>query len=155
MMQEHEPAEGYLAEQLGTDPASFVEVFGAGWRVMPTMHDYDADPSGTFDSLYGPWCVSGEPPQLMMRVTHDEVQLAVPRRRSMGFLFTLVPGETHRLGLQEWAAPETGELVARLVRKRRSSFAYCRYCRSLIGPESRHDRNLCTACASRWLRVVY
>lgn len=68
-----------LAAALGTDEASFVEAFGAGWRDVPTPHDYDSNPSGEFEGLYGPWHASGDPAQLMLRVMDDDLQLAAPK----------------------------------------------------------------------------
>lgn len=149
-------AERQLAGLLQADNVgSFVEIFGAGWREVVTVHDYDTDPSGKIDDLFGPWYVSGDPAQLMMRVTGADVELATPRGRWLGWQLALVPGETVTLPRVDWSAPRTAETVRRLLRKRRSSFTYCRYCRSLTPPELRFERDICNQCASRWLKVVF
>ena len=148
-------AEKRLAQSLETDEMSFVETFGAGWREVPTVHDHDADPSGEFDDLYGPWYVSGDPAQLMMRVTLTDLEVATPRGRWLGHQLVLVPGETATLSRTGWSASETRGVVGQLLRKRRSSFSYCRYCRSLTPPELRTERDVCMDCASRWHGVIY
>lgn len=78
MIEEQATAEKRLADALETDEVSFVEMFGAGWREVPTVRDFDADPSGEFDDLYGPWHVSGDPAQLMLRVALTDLELATP-----------------------------------------------------------------------------
>jgi len=45
-------------------------------------------------------------------------------------------------------------MVGELLKRRRSGFRYCRYCRQVTPPELR-DGDSCMGCASRWEGVVY
>ena len=144
-----------LADQLHLDVLSFVETFGAGWTEAPVMHDFDADPAGGWESPFGPWHVAGRPAQLMLRASRETIELAVPRGewRELGRV-TLVP--SHLISLTRPLDPAACEAVVKdLLRRRRSSLFFCRYCRVLTPPEYRQSAGVCMGCASDWLGVVY
>lgn len=148
-----------LAEAVRLPLTDFVEVFGAPWRkAEEEFTDYDADPSGA-GSLFGPWYLSGEPVQLMLRPRDgDRVELAVPVGRGGGATLQHVwMPAAERTTLQ--AGPELLEtappVVAYVLKRRRAGFRYCRYCRSLTPPEERYAFDVCFGCAGAWLGIVY
>jgi hypothetical protein len=148
-----------LAEAVGLPVTNFVEVFGAPWRPYEERFvDYDADPSGS-GNLFGSWYLAGDPVQLMLRpLEPGEVELAVPVARGGGATqdHVWMPA-AERLTLD--AGPRLLEtappVVAALLKRRRSGFRYCRYCRSLTPPEERYAPDVCYGCAGAWLDIVY
>ena len=144
-----------LADQLGLDVTAFVETFDAGWCEAEVMHDFDADPSGGWESPFGPWYVAGRPAQLMLRVSHETIDLAVPHGEWYGVAsLTLRPG--HVVSLTRPASSAAcAAVIEDLLGERRSSLFFCRYCRSLTPPEYQHDPDVCMGCASQWLGIVY
>ncbi len=101
-----------LADQLGLDVTAFVETFGAGWSEAEVMHDFDADPSGGWESPFGPWYVAGRPAQLMLRVSHETIDLAVPHGEWYGVAsLTLRP--RHVVSLTRPAGSAACEAVVR------------------------------------------
>ena len=144
-----------LADQLGLDVTTFVETFGAGWSEAEVLHDFDADPSGGWESPFGPWYVAGRPAQLMLRVSHETIDLAVPHGEWYGVAsLTLRPGHVVSLTRPAGSAA-CAAVVEDLLGERRSSLFFCRYCRSLTPPEYQHDPDVCMGCASQWLGIVY
>ena len=139
-----------LAEQLDLPVQEFIEVFGAGWQALPNAeHDFDA--------LVGPWFIAGDPFQLMLRIRPDleAVDVARPKGILAGHSLVWRPspdGNTIPLGsrLLETAGP----IVNAILKRRRQSFRYCRYCRQITAPENRIDADLCQGCASTWQGVV-
>ena len=144
-----------LADQLGLDVTTFVETFGAGWSEAEVMHDFDADPSGGWESPFGPWYVAGRPAQLMLRVSHETIELAVPQGEWYGVAsLTLRPRHVVSL-TRPFGSAACEAVVEDLLAVRRSSLSFCRYCRSLTPPEGRQAPDVCMGCASQWLGVVY
>jgi hypothetical protein len=143
-----------LAEQCELPVDMFVETFGAGWQPMLDLPvDYDADPEG-MGNIFGPWSVAGEPFQICLRPTDGGVELGMPAGRWLGHDLTW---QVHRResiptldGLEAAKAA-----VARILKSRRSTFHYCRYCRTLTPPENRLATDVCYGCASVWQGVVY
>jgi hypothetical protein len=152
--------EDYLAATLGMPREMFLAVFGAGWSRLEQLHNYDEDPDPDMLGPFPPWYIAGEPSQLMLRIAPplgwDEFQLAMPRGSWLG-VHTLVirPHETRSMALSAAGSDGTKALVGELLRRRRASFSYCRFCRRLTPPESRIDRYTCMVCAARWLDVVF
>lgn len=146
-----------LAREVGVSLEDFVEVFGTDWRLVPDQGiDFDADPDGV-GNLYGPWYVAGEPYQLMLRPGGDGVELGIPAGQWAG-AHTLswqshdrhfVPGTGPSLLVA--AAP----IVAHLLKRRRASFRYCRYCRRITPPEERLERDVCYGCGTAVRGIIY
>jgi hypothetical protein len=147
-----------LAHAVGLSLTEFVETFGASWTVAEESGtDFDADPSGS-GNLFGRWYLTGEPVQLMLCPSGSEVELAVPVGRGGGGGWrrvwqpaaqrTWLPAGQQLL----WTAPA---VVADFLRRRRSSFRYCRYCRVLTPPEDRLESDVCYGCGGAWRGVVY
>ncbi len=138
-------AESDLARQLGMAVRRFVELFGADWRpVDPYDGQHDRDET---------WYIAGDPPQLMLAVIAGGVILARPRGRWDG-VADLRWEPIDERALPHGAEDEAPTVVADLLRRRRSAFRYCPYCRDLTGPES-WTEGACMGCAAKWLGVVF
>ena len=147
-----------LAETLGVPVLEFAELFGADWieNEGPVSHDYDSDPSGGEGWDVTPWMISGAPPQLMIRVFAHGVFLAVPAAawRDIGHGLEYRAGRPQYLSVADLST-DGPSLVAKLLRRRRSSFRYCCFCRRSTPPETRFADDVCMACATGWYGVVY
>lgn len=143
-----ETHEAALAGRLGLDVMAFVEAFGAGWELADTGEDRLPSPD-----VDGDWHVTGEPPQLMLRVDGPgEAVVARPVGRWCGpGRLSYAPTDPHRL-VRDPA--DDSATIAALVRARRASFRYCVLCRRLTPPEYREGAE-CMGCQSRWRGVVY
>lgn len=153
-----------LAATLGVEAGHLAGLIGAGWRVNPSepWTDYDADPTGGLDPDdlvphdVTPWHITGEPPQLMVRVFPHGVFLARPEgvwaHGSHGL-------EHHPLELQYVASSELAERAPEIVRSlleaRRHTFRWCRYCRHQRAPENLLEPDACHGCGTSWFGVVY
>jgi hypothetical protein len=137
-----------LACRLGLADGDFVEVFGAGWQRLP---DQDEDP----DPL-GDWHVAGEPYQVALRPQRDGVELGMPVGQwvSAGTLHWQV-GEREHVAVGPDLAEAAQAAVGDLLRRRRRTFRYCRYCRSHTAPEQLLNPDTCYACGTTWLGAVY
>ena len=147
-----------LATAFSLDVREFVELFGAGWRESSEPpHGHDADPAGGMPSLFRPWYMAGNPPQIMLRPHDQAFDLAVPDGRwtqgTHGLAYE--PGSTRTVSFSEWDRSQTVAMIAGLLKKRRSTFRYCRYCRNLTPPELRTERDVCMGCAGVWQGVVF
>lgn len=148
-------AAAYLAEQCGLPVQAFVETFGAGWQPMPVqLHDYDADPEGVGEIL-GLWSVAGEPFQICLRPVEGGVELGMPVGHWVGHEMSWQVRRRELVAEEAVDGRAASEAVARLLKARRSTFHYCRYCRVLTPPELRLDVDTCYGCASTWQGVVY
>lgn len=148
-------ATGSFADELGVTVAEFVEALGAGWRLLPREHTYEILVH-ELGRRVGAWFVAGDPFQLALRLDGGGVGLGVPVARWAGHQPAWGVEHLHTLaGTGPELLVAAPPVVARLLERRRSSFRYCRYCRSLTPPESRSERDVCMSCASRWLGVVY
>jgi hypothetical protein len=147
----------HLAEQLDLPVEEFIAVFGAGWQALPNAgHDFD-DSYGE-GQIFGPWYIAGEPFQLMLRVRPDleAVELARPKGIWVGHTLAWRPdfdGDAVPVGVR--LLETAGPIVNAILKRRRQSFRYCRYCRRITAPEDRMDADLCHGCASIWQGVVY
>jgi hypothetical protein len=146
-----------LAHEVGLPLTEFVEIFGGSWRVAEEGGtDFDADPSGS-GNLFGPWYLTGEPVQLMLRPSGREVELAVPVGRGGGGVWGRVwlpAAQRTWLPAGEQLLRTARAVVADFLRRRRSSFRYCRYCRVLTPPEDRLESDVCYGCGGRWRGFV-
>lgn len=144
----------FLAEQSGLPVDVFAEAFGAGWQPMLDMPvDDDAEPERMGDS-FGGWFVAGDPFQICLRPADGGVELGMPVGRRIGHQMMW---QVHR---REYVPTVDGgeagkEALARLLKARRSSFRYCRYCRRVTPPEGRTEVDVCHGCASVWQGAVY
>ncbi|KHL18313.1 hypothetical protein CLV56_3249 [Mumia flava] len=145
-----------LAGQLAIGHRDFIEIFGTGWtEVDERFHDFDADPAGGLESPFGSWFVTGTPPQLMLRINGDSLDLAAAQPRWEGHTLAIRPGPYESMGRSTWDADSLGEVVTRLLRRRRNAFRYCRYCHDLTPPENAFERDVCMGCASAVLGVGF
>lgn len=146
-----------LAVVLGMSAPSFARALGSAWRVAPgsVPHDFDADTSGGLDEG-PPWHLGGDPVQLMSRVFPHGLFIALPRPSwSAGTHgLTYWPDRQTYIAREAIQSPETETLVRDLLRRRRSAFRYCRYCRSPTPPELLVEDS-CMGCASTWEGIVY
>lgn len=135
----------HLAAQLELTVGAFVVLFGAGWARAPGA-----------DALETGWYVAGDPAQLMLMVSDDGVRLARPRGRWHGASeLVFEPVTECRIPAAAFSDSDlVHTVVANLLRRRRSAFRYCPYCRELTPPEYWHGA-ACMGCASRWHGVVY
>jgi hypothetical protein len=146
-----------LAHVLGLPVDEFVEVFGAGWKSAPEQgHDFDADPSG-IGNLFGPWFVAGDPFQLMLRPMDGGAELAVPVGRWAGAHTLMWQAENRRFvpGFGDALLATALPVVTDVLRRRRGTFRYCRYCRRLTPPEERLEPDVCYGCGTAWRGVIY
>ena len=138
----------HLAEATGLSLHDFREVFGDGWFLLEEQGtDYDGDPTGS-GWVFGPWYAAGSPVQLMLRpLEQGRVELGVPSPRGRGaMVFWAVSDRVELAGGPSLLESAPG-VVTDLLRRRRSTFRYCRYCRSLTPPEGRVAADVCAACA--------
>lgn len=132
-----------LADRLGLPVSELVEVLGAGWFAF-------SNPSGEA------WFMAGDPPRSMVRVTAEDVRVAMPRGRWAGpGELTYEPVDEQRFSWSNLDLRQIAVAVRVAEQRRRRSFRYCRYCRDPIAPEHRFEPNICQGCASTWLGVVY
>jgi hypothetical protein len=140
-----------LATELGLDVDVLVELLGAGWRRAGGRGRLALGDEGSL------WWHAGDPVQLMLLADQSSrhLTLAVPRGEWRG------PGElvylpTRPFHLQLNDPPEVIQRAVReALRSRRSSFRYCRYCRSQVPPEYRDEPDVCMSCSEMWLGVVH
>jgi len=148
-----------LAAWFGVGLREFVEVFGCGWRSLADQsHDWDAGPTGGDDGPSGPWYLAGEPPQLMFRRLDDDAY-------ELGYPKGVWAGGTHALTYQavdrrllprfDFARADPDLVIKDLLRRRRSQFRYCKYCRTLTPPELLWDGVECMSCAETHHGVVF
>jgi hypothetical protein len=147
----------YLAQTLDLSVEEFVQAFGAGWQPLPDDGvNLDSDPSG-MGNIFGPWYVTGEPFQMTLRPRGDRVELGVPVGQWTGS--HRVSWESHDRHTLDGTGPDLLQaappVVANLLKRRRSKFRYCRYCRQLTAPEQRSERDVCYGCSSTWQGVIY
>jgi hypothetical protein len=147
-----------LASVLGLSALAFARLFGTGWGEPPghVTQDFDSEPPDGLKPEATPWFLSGESPQLMIRVFDHGVFLARPEGSSSAGTHDLVyrPADGRNFGLHELGAPEAKEHVRDLLRRRRSTFRYCRYCRRVTPAELRIGDS-CMECATAWEGIVY
>jgi hypothetical protein len=150
--------EAELAARVMLATDEFIELFGTGWRrSAPHDYDYDADPSGGLSGPSEPWYVAGEPPQLMLRPHSDALDLAIPHGRwtrgTHGLAYE--PDSQRTIWLRDWNSTVVSDVVAYLLKRRRRTFRYCRYCKRQTPPELRAEIDVCMGCAGSVLGVVY
>ena len=137
----------WLARTVGLSPEDFREVFGDGWQELHhQFHDYDADPSGE-GFILGPWYVAGVPTQLMLRPRGDRLEIGVVSPRGRGSVVSVLPSRVVRLPVGPSLLETAPPVVADALQRRRSTFRWCRYCRSLTTPEERARPDVCAPCA--------
>ncbi|HKG49574.1 MAG TPA: hypothetical protein VKB14_03990 [Actinomycetales bacterium] len=153
------PVDAELAAWFGVDLQQFIEVFGCGWRALDDEpHDWDADPTGGEEALFGPWYLSGEPPQLMFRRLDDDAyELAPPKGVWAGGTHGLTYRAVDRRSLprRDFARAHPDRVIKDILRRRRSQFRYCRYCRALTPPELLTGAAECMSCAATYHGVVF
>lgn len=118
--------------------------------------DFDADPSGE-GSLIGAWYIAGDPFQLMLRLRLrrdvEAVELARPKGSWAGHTLVWRPDtDSELVPLKDGWQDAAGKVVKALLRRRRSTFRYCCYCRELTAPEHRLDDYLYQDCGTTWAR---
>lgn len=135
-----------LARAGGFAAREFVELFGAEWRVPGGLVSYDSSVL-----VY----VLGHPWQLAAVVDEQGLSLAKPQLRwdSIVEQYLEVIDRVPIDGTMPSA--ELVEIAQRLMRSRRRSFSWCRYCARQIPPELRVDRNTCDSCGSIWYGYVH
>jgi len=124
-MRETATAEPHVAQRPGMEVDRFGELFGAGWRPVEPFAQ-----RGLFDET---WYVAGEPPQLALALA---AQCLPPRAsaRARGCRHDVAELRLEPMDertLPHGADDEAHSLVADLLRRRRSTFRYCPYCRGL------------------------
>lgn len=126
-----------LAYSLRLPADRLVDALGGRWRPVDSAADER-------------WWLAGDPPLLMLVHRPDEptVLLAVPWCES-GPVGRYVPADPVPVPL-EGALREAAAVANGIVRRRRQSFRFCRYCRRPTAPEHLHDEHSCAACARRW-----
>lgn len=146
------PRTEHLASALGIPTPEFIGIFGLGWTELDSSRP--TDERGHLDTLTA-WCISGTPAQLMMRVTRDGAELAIPKGHWSSHQLELVAASNVLVPTIEIFDSSTTLLVAELLKKRRSTFRYCRYCRTLTPPEGRASSDSCFGCESQVHHVIY
>ena len=153
------PVDAELAAWFGVELMEFIEVFGCGWRPLADQpHDWDADPTGGEELLSGPWYLSGEPPQLMLRRLHDDAyELGSPKGLWAGGSHGLTYRAVDRRVLPrvDFVRVHPDLVVKDILRRRRSRFRCCKYCRALIPPEFLMHGGECMSCATTYHGVVF
>lgn len=136
-----------LANAGGFSGEQFTELFGLGWRPASAR-----DQGELFEDDLFVW---GEPPQLAAAVSPDGLRVGLPGGEWHG------PGEFKRMIVDPVAVdaavpePMVEAFVKDLLRRRRRTFTWCRYCGDQLTPELRDERDLCFGCASGVLGTVY
>ncbi|MBW9208630.1 hypothetical protein KV100_03110 [Mumia sp. zg.B21] len=153
---EDDDATAVLARELKLPRDEFIELFGNEWAEHEaTFQDCDDAPSGDLENRFDPWYVAGKPIQLMLRVNGDLIDLAVPRPRWFGHRLEVMPERRETIRRRGWDPELVADVVKNLLRRRRSSFRYCRYCFGLTPPEHLFKRDTCMGCASDVLHVRF
>lgn len=147
----------HLAATLGITVDDFVEAFGAGWHLLPTTgHDYDADPSD-LGNIFGDWYVAGEPFQITLRPRDEGAELGIPVGQWSNSHTVHWQSHDRRTvyghGTQILDAAPL--VVADMLKRRRSKFRYCRYCRRFTAPEERLSADVCYGCGTQWQGIIY
>ncbi len=102
---------------------------------------------------------SGDPPEVMVRITSTEVQVYRPSffwRNSHDLV-----REPQLLGTLNWrlfGRPDTftacHHLIQTAQKQRRKNFRKCKYCGNIFGPENMDDE-VCHGCEEKHLHVVH
>lgn len=133
-----------LAAAGGFSEEEFGELFGFGWQLV--------EPSAESAPAVYLW---GNPAQLGAQITDGRLHLGQPRGSWPG------PGELHMELVEPTVVdgsqprPMIESFVADLLRRRRRTFTWCRYCGDPVAPEQRLERNVCHGCGTSVLGVVY
>jgi hypothetical protein len=134
-----------LAAAGGFSEEEFGQLFGFGWQPV--------EPTAVSTPPVYLW---GNPAQLGAQTSEDgRLQLGQPRGSWPE------PGELH-MELVEPTVVDSSQprpmietFVADLLRRRRRTFTWCRYCGDPLAPEQRLERNVCHGCGTSVLGVVY
>jgi hypothetical protein len=142
---EPSPEVTVLARAGGFATREFVELFGAQWRLPGGLVSYE------YPLVY----VLGHPWQLAAVVDDEGLSLGKPKPRWHGIVeqYLEVVDRVPIDGTMPTA--ELVEIAQRLMRSRRRSFSWCRYCARQIPPELRFDRNTCDSCGSIWYGYIH
>ena len=134
-----------FASQLDLPADEFIEIFGLDWRPLGRAGSLEQDQE---DLWKGPWFVSGDPAQLLMRESWDGVELAMPRGQWQppNHLAT-IPTNAVVVRRDTASTPVTQALVADMLKRRRAGFRYCRFCHDHVPPERRERPDCCYGCA--------
>ena len=146
-----------LAQTVGVSVWDLIEVLGAEWHLLPDGgDDSQAGPSGSGDH-FGQWFASGVPFQLALRLTDGGIEVGVPGRRWAGAHTPVwhVHNRCFVPGFGQAVLTAARPVVAEALKKRRSAFRYCRYCRRQTPPEGRNLPDVCFGCATMWLGHIY
>jgi hypothetical protein len=126
-------------------PREIVELFGAEWHLPagPVRHEQPVAH------------VLGDPWQLAAVITEDGLSLGKPRAQWEG-VAAKVLNVAEQVPIDgSMPTADLRQIAQRLLRSRRRSFTWCRYCARLITPEDCSGQNTCHGCASIWYGVVY
>jgi hypothetical protein len=126
-------------------PREFVELFGAEWHLPagPVRHEQPV----TY--------VIGDPWQLAAVISADGLSLGKPRAQWDGVAQKVLDVAEQVPVDGSMPIADLRQIAQRLLRSRRRSFTWCRYCARQIPPEDRYSQNICHGCASIWYGVVY
>jgi hypothetical protein len=137
-----------LAAAGGFSDEEFCNLFGFGWRPVESPKQDELLAAETF--------LWGDPLQLAAEVdVHGRLRVGLPSGRWNG------PG-----GLEfdspdpvpldaSMPQPVLESFVRDLLRRRRRTFSWCRYCGKPLAPEDRMERDVCYGCGTSVLGYVY
>lgn len=142
---------GELSGLLCLPREEVLEAVGGWWQ--------RADPAGQLEDEARVWFVAGYPQEVLVGVGWGvAVEVALPAIEWQGhepvLLVKDVRAAPHGLlggPLLDWLRTQTADVT----RQRRAAIFSCRYCRARTGPEHRYEGQVCMACSSRYLGVVY
>lgn len=151
MTDEDQDRTGELAGLLGLSRDEVLEAVGGWWQ--------RADPTGQDEDQPLVWFAAGYPQEVLVGVgLGAAAAVAVPAIEwdchEPVLLAKNVRAAPHGLlggPLLDWLRTEAADVT----RRRRAAIFSCRYCRARTGPEHRYEGQVCMACSSRYLGVVY
>lgn len=147
------PDTAALADHVGLTVEEFIELFGLEWVANPNPSTRSGDDLVENDPLG--WFTQGDPVQIMMRAAHEGLELARPHGRwETSYQLAIVPDDVVRVGLVDGWTDRAEHHVSAILRRRRSTFRYCRYCRNITPPEQRDGRDYCYPCSETIRSVI-
>jgi len=137
-----------LAAQLGLSVWELVQAVGGAW------HRRIVRVGG--EGLR--WFGAGDPLEVLLGVGQDRVSVATPDPAWDGVATLALDAGPPRCTIDR-SAPDLlrtlAGAAAAATGARRATFSFCAYCRDLVGPEHKHDAEVCMGCAVEYLGVVY
>jgi hypothetical protein len=143
-----ETPDSRLAAAGGFSDEEFCDLFGLGWQRVEEPRQDELFAAETF--------LWGDPVQLAAEIGEDgRLRLGTPSGSwggPAGLDFHVADAVPLDVSMPQ---PMIESLVRDLLRRRRRTFSWCRYCGKPLAPEDRMKRDVCYGCGTSVLGYVY